>query len=241
MATTISDWTDDYGGGDANLPQGGDPIPVPVDGDYDVGAVLRDSKAVTRSESLNRMWEPDRIGSVTALTTTTFKATGDYRTTYPLGTAVMIELASAALVYTWIVGVSFAAGETTWEVASAVIPGPILYVTFSSILPGSSFARASATYPANIGGPFPWRVTQKAEFQITDPATTVTVEFLYAEPDTSYLPMVQPISQAGGAAPNRAFRITDITRATTGFSMTIDNSPSPATSMLWEYLIVRLT
>ena len=41
MATTISDWTDDYGAGDANLPQGSDPIPDPVDGEYDVGAVLR--------------------------------------------------------------------------------------------------------------------------------------------------------------------------------------------------------
>lgn len=239
--SSISDWTDDYGSGDANLPQSGDPIPEPVDGTYDVGAVLRDSKAVTRMESLNRQWEPDAIGSVTALTTTTFKATGDYRTTYPLGTAVKIELASSDIVYSWIVGVSYAAGETTWEVASAVVAGPILCVTFSGLLPGSSFARESATYPANTGGPFPWRVTQRGEFQITDPATTVTVEFLYAEPDTSYLPMVQPISQAGGAAPNGAFRITDITRTTTGFSMTIDAAPAPATSMLWEYLIVRMT
>lgn len=240
MATTISDWTDDYGGADANLPQGTDPIPDPVDGDYDVGAVLRDSKAVTRSESLNRMWEPDAI-TVTALSTTTFKKAGDYRTTYPLGTAVKMELVSAAVVYSWIVNVSYAAGETTWEVASAVIAVSITQMWFSSILPASSFARESATYGRGVGGPFPWRVTQRGEFQITDPATTVTAVFLYEEPDTAYLPMVQPISQAGGAAPNGAFRITDITRTTTGFSMTIDAAPSPATSMLWEFLIVRMT
>lgn len=241
MATTITDWKDDYGGADANLPQGGDPIPVPVDGTYDVGAVLRDSKAVTRLESLNRQWEPDAIGSVTALTATTFKVTGDYRTVYPLGTAVKIELATSDIVYSWIVGVSYGAGETTWEVASAVVAGPILQVTFSGLLPGSSFARESATYGRGVGGPFPWRVTQRGEFQITDPATTVTVVFLYEEPDTSYLPMVQSISQSGGTAPNGAFRIVDITRTTTGFSMTLDAAPSPATSMIWEFLIVRMT
>lgn len=239
--SSISDWTDDYGGADANLPQSADPIPVPVDGDYDVGAVLRDSKAVTRGETLNRQWEPDPIGSVTSLTSTTFKATGDYRTVYPLGTAVKIEHADTTVVYSWIVGATFAAGETTWTIASAVVTGPILYITFSGILPGSSFARESVTYGRGVGGPFPWRVTQRGEFQITDPATTVTAVFLYEEPDTSYLPMVQPISQAGGAAPNGAFRITDITRTTTGFSMTIDAAPSPATSMLWEFLIVRTT
>lgn len=241
MATTISDWTDDYGAGDMNLPQGSDPIPDPVDGDYDVGAVLRDSKAVTRGETLNRQWEPDALGSITGLTSTTFKKTGDYRTTYPLGTAVKIQHADLSIVYSWIVGVSYAAGETTWTVASAVITGAILYVTFSSLLPGSSFARESATYGRDVGGPFPRRVTQRGEFQITDPATTVTAVFLYEEPDTDYLPMVQAISQAGGAAPNGAFRITNITRTTTGFSMTLDAAPNPATSMIWEYLIVRTT
>ncbi len=241
MATTISDWTDDYGGADANLPQSGDPIPSPVDGTYDVGAVLRDSKAVTRTETLNRGWEPDALGSITGLSTTTFKKTGDYRTTYPLGTAVKIQHADLTIVYSWIVGVSYAAGETTWEVASAVITGPILYVWFSSLLPGSSYAREYATYGRGVGGPFPWRVTQRGEFQITDPAVSVTTVFLYEEPDNDYLPMIQPISQAGGAAPNGAFRIISVTRTTTGFTMTIDAPPNPATSMLWEYLIVRTT
>ena len=236
--STIQTWTADYESGDANLPQPTDPIPYPVDGDFDVGAVLRDSKAVTRGESLNRLWEPDPR-TVTYVSTTTFKETGDFRTTYPLGTAVKFALAGGT-VYSWIVGVTFAAGETTWEIASAILTNPITSATFSGILPGSSFARESTTYPANVGGMFPWRITQRAEFQISDPATTVGVFFLHEEPDDGYLPLIQPISQ-DGTAPNGAFRITDITRTETGFFMTIDAAPAPAVSMLWEYLIVRIT
>lgn len=237
--STISDWLDDYTGSDTNDPQGSEAIPYPADGTFDVGAVLRDFKAVARAESLNRLWEPDAL-TVTYVSSTTFKKTGDYRTTYPLGTAVKFVLAGGT-VYSWIVGVSYAASETTWEVATAILTNPITSATFSAITPGSSFARESTTYPSGQASVFPQRVVQRGEFQITDPATSVTVEFLYAEPDTGYLPLVQPISQAGGAAPNGAFRITDITRTTTGFTMTIDAAPNPATSMLWEYLIVRMT
>lgn len=237
--SSISNWVSDYpSGGDSNFPQDAEPIPFPVDGHGDLGFVLRDIKAVTRGQTLDRLFEPD-TRAATYVSSTSFTCAGDLRATYPVGIAVQFVLAGGT-VYTWIKTATFGAGVTTCGTSTAVLTNPITSVRFSALKPGSSAAAAANTYPDGIGAPFAYRLGQRGFFQISDPGTTAAVEFLHTEIDTNYRVFIQAISQSGASA-NGSYRYIDITKTTTGFTLTIGAAPGGGFVNVYEFQLVRGT
>lgn len=236
--STISDWLSDYTAGDTNFPQDAEPVPFPVDGHGDLGFVLRDIKANARQQTLDRLFEPD-TRAATYIGTTSFSCAGNLLAMYPLGTAVQFVVAGGT-VYSWTCNATFGAGVTTFTISTAVLTNPITSVRFSALKPGSTAALAANGYTDGIGSPFPLRLGQRGQFQITDPGTTAAVEFLHPEINTTYRVLIQAISQSGVSV-NGAFRYNDITKTTTGFTLTIGQAPGGGVVNVYEYQIVRGT
>lgn len=236
--STISDWLADYTAGDTNFPQDAEPIPFPVDGVGDLGFVLRDIKAVARGQTLDRLFEPD-TRAATYVSSTSFTVPTDLRTTYPVGIAAQFVLAGGTA-YTWIKTATFAAGVTTFGTSTAVLTNPITSVRFSALKPGSTAALAANTYPDSIGSPFPYRLGQRGQFQITDPAVLAQVKFLHQEIDTNYRLFIQAISQSGASA-NASYRYIDIVKSKVDFVLRIGGAAGGGFVNVYEYQIVRGT
>lgn len=237
--STISDWVADYAAGDTNTPANSTGIAYPVDGSTDLGAVLRDIKKVLRAESLNKGWWPDQRAAVRIDDDTFSCASLPNATDYPAGTPVKL-IGASSTAYGWISGHP-AADEVEVTPAGQITAGfGITHVVFGAILPGSDPENAADSYPAGVGSALPARLSQWGRFQISGNSTvSVQVPLAKTEPDTDYRVMIQAVDVDSGPAANGAYRIDEISKATTSFTITIDAAPGAGTTVYYEYGIFR--
>lgn len=235
--STISTWLADYTGTDTNTPGDATGIAYPVDGSTDLGAVIRDIKAVLRAESLNKGWWPDQR-AVSRVDDDTFSCATADETDYPSGTPVKL-IGSGGTAYGWVSGHP-AADEFSVTPAGRVTAGfGITHVIFGAVLPGSSPENAAANYPAGVGSPLAARLTQWARFQISETNTTVTVPLAKTESDTDYRVILQAVEVDSGPAANGAYRIIDVAKTTTTIEVTVDAAPGAGVTVYYEYGIFR--
>lgn len=233
--STISDWLADYTAGDNNDPSNAEGVAYPVDGTTDLGAVLRDIKAVTRQESLNKGWWPDRR-TATRVSGSVFTCVAVDGSDYPVGTAVKLII-SGSPVYGHVSAIS--GNDFTVKPAGIVNPG-LTHVVFAAVLPGSSPFNFEDSYPADVGSPLPARLTQWGRFQISGNATTsVVVPLAKTEPNTNYRLLTQAVEVTSGPAANGAYRVNAITKATNQFTFEIDTPPGVGTTVFYEYGVFR--
>lgn len=232
--STISDWAADYGGADTNDPPASTPIPYPVVNDGNgLAEKIRDIKSVIKAESQNKGWEPDAIAA-TRVSSSVFTIGTDIRELYPVGIAIKLDLGSTEEVV-YLTEIDGTGMELTVSPASVAVG--LTHVTFSSIKPKSTPLRSAYGYPKNVGSPLPNRISQRARFQISESTVTVSVPFMRTERSDDYELLLQAVDDDGGMAPNGAYRVIDVTKTATGFSMTIDAAPGAGVTMFWEYLV----
>lgn len=231
----ISLWAADYTALDLNEPRNSTAIPYPVDGTDDLGAVLRDIKAVIRQESLNKGWEPDQYEAtrVNDSRVVIGGVGGALNELYPVGTAVKL-IGASSNAYGWISVVD--SSSITLKPSGLVTVGfGITHVKFSVFLPSSSVANF-----VDIGSALPARMSQWGRFQINGNATTsVVVPLAKTEPNTNYRLIIQAVEVDAGPAENGAYRINAITKATNQFTFEIDTPPGVGTTVFYEYGVFR--
>ncbi len=237
MSTTISDWFDDYTALDLNDPGNAEGIAYPVDGTTDLGAVIRDIKAVIRQESLNKGWWPDRR-TANRVNNNTFRCVDVDGGDYPVGTAVKL-IGSGGTAYGKVKSIS--GHDFTLNPSGLVtVAFGITHVVFSVCLPGSNPFNFDDGYPRDIGSPLPARLSQWGRFQISGNATTsVVVPLAKTEPNTSYRLITQAVEVDSGPAANGAYRVNAITKATNQFTFEIDAAPGVGTTVFYEYGVFR--
>lgn len=235
--STISDWTDDFGGADLNTPQGNTGIAFPANATTDLGFIIRDTKAVIRQESLNKGWQPDAT-VVTRLGNTSFSVSGDLRTTYPPGTAVRLD--GDSTIYTFVQALSFANSNTTVTTASGTIPANTDLAIFSALLPASHPGSVAAGYTADVGSCFPYRISQWGRFETTTANLPVTVYFAKTEPNATYRLLLQVVGVANGPADNESYRPLGIEKSTGSFLLSTPD-PGFGPTLYWEFAVVRGT
>lgn len=241
--STISDWTTGYPSPDTNpAPLTGTSIPFPVSGSgTDLGAVIRDRKAVIRAESLNKGWYPDSVAA-TYVSTSRFTLAGDVHDEWPPGVAVKATL-SGSTVYSWVADSVFIAGSTRIDIADTGLDATLSVVTRGAILPGSTpVLDRGWDYPMGVGSPLPPRITQRGKFRISSGTLTVTVPLMRTERDTDYTPLLQVVDLGTASAyALDSFRVSSVTKGTSSFTVIIAGSHAEATPMTWEFCLVRGT
>lgn len=239
--STISDWLDDYTGGDTNVPASNTAIPFPANTTTDLGETLRDVKHVFRQESLNKGWQPDAVAA-TYVSNTSLTLTGDVGASYPPGTALKCALGNST-VYTWVQDVSVS-GNTTIDVSSTVLTNALTTVTRSAFLPPSNpIASNEWDYPMGVGSALPPRVSQIGSFRMSETTNTATVPFTKVEPDTNYrvlIQLVDSVSLFAGSAYN-AQRFTSITKANSSMTVTLAAAPGGGNYCEFEFALLRVT
>lgn len=233
---SITDWKDDYGGADTNIPQSNTAIPFPANMTTDVGQLLRETKAVIRQESFNKGWEADAyVGGIADPDHLTISAgTLDFTTLYPPGTAVKCVL-TASTVYSWVKAISFAVPNNFVTLTDPVLSGPTASVVFAAAKPSSlaTPVLGSALRPV---------LSQWGRFQISGNSTVqVTVPLVRKERDTNYRALIQTVGVAGGTAQDSAYVVTDVTKANTSIQVTVEEAPGTGITMFYEYGLVRGT
>lgn len=241
--STISDWKADYPSPDTNAaPVTATSIPFPVSGSgTDLGAVLRDRKAVIRAESLNKGWWPD-AATATYVSSTRFTLVGDVHASWPPGVAVKAKL-SGSTEYTWVQASTYTGGSTRIDVADAVLDATLSQVTRGAVLPNSTpTLDAVSDYPMGVGSPLPPRITQRGQFRISSGTTSVTVPLMRTERDTNYTPLLQVVGLGTPSAyALDSYRVASIVKTTSSFTVTLAGSHAVATAMTWEFCLVRGT
>lgn len=234
--STISDWVADYGAGDTNNPQTATAIPYPVVNDGNgLAEKLRDIKAVIKSESQNKGWEPD-ARAATRVSDYQFTLAADVRAIIPVGTAIKLDLGGGSKAVVYLTDID-GAGTLLTVSPSSVAVG-LVSARFSALKPGSTPTRNVFGYPNGVGSPLPNRISQHAYFQVSETTATVTVPFMRTERDNGYELLLQAISAAGGSPPNSHYRVIDVIKTTTGFTVIFDGAPSAGVTALWEYAVV---
>jgi len=233
----ISLWAADYTALDLNEPRNSTGVAYPVDGTDDLGAVLRDIKAVIRQESLNKGWYPDKFPA-TRINDNTARCVDLDGSDYPVGTAVKLT-GSGGTAYGWVKSIS---GHNFTLAPSGLVTVAfgVTEAEFSVFLPGSNVFNLQDGYPSGIGSPLPARLTQWGRFQISGNATTsVVVPLAKTEPNTNYRLLTQAVEVTSGPAANGAYRVNAITKATNQFTFEIDTPPGVGTTVFYEYGVFR--
>jgi hypothetical protein len=179
--STISDWEADYTGADTNVPASSTAIPFPANTTTDLGEVLRDTKAVIRSESLNKGWYPDSVAA-TYVSSTQFTLVGDVTDSWT--PSVAVKLNQSNTVYTWIKDVNLSGGNTDVIITNAALTNTLTTVTRGAFMPPSTPSRSeNFGYPMGTGSSLPPRVSQRGKFVVSDSTNTVTVPFIRKKPN----------------------------------------------------------
>lgn len=253
--STISDWKADYTGADTNIPQADTAIPFPPDGTTDLGAMLRDAKAVVRQESLNKGWEPDSWpAEFVDERTFRINTTTNLLALYPPDIAVKCDLGSST-VYSWVASARIAASDpspgnpTLFDFAlnASVLTNSLTTVTFSAFKPPSSVDRhisrisglTYSIYPYGRGSALPQRVTQFGAFRVAgSAANSATVMLAREEFDTAYRLLLQTVDSTGSPA-DGAYRVVSVSRETDSIAVTFASAPGALAAIVWEYCIIR--
>jgi hypothetical protein len=234
--STISDWEADYTGADTNVPASSTAIPFPANTTTDLGEVLRDTKAVIRSESLNKGWYPDSVAA-TYVSSTQFTLVGDVTDSWT--PSVAVKLNQSNTVYTWIKDVNLSGGNTDVIITNAALTNTLTTVTRGAFMPPSTPSRSeNFGYPMGTGSSIPPRVSQRGKFVVSDSTNTVTVPFIRTEPDTNYRVLIQLVS-SDLLVDLDAQRFTTITKSTSNMALTLAAAPGASHTLEFEFALVR--